>query len=324
MRCANDQLIQRSTWRVLATVHAVVLLLGLSIPAFGQQGKATAPGAAQTGRPQASDKPVENAPAASPISEAPTGASSALPSSLGRGYSLGTGDVVRMSVFQQPDMATEARVSEAGTITIPLLGPVDVSGLTPKQVETKIGSLLRSKGFVRDPQVNVSIVQFKSRQVSVLGHVNRPGRYQLEEGVYRLTDVLALAGGSSADASDSVTLVRQRDGKVITLEIDIPALFKSNGTMISPEVIGGDTIYVDRYPFFYVYGEVQRPGVYRLEKGMILMQALSVGGGLNLRASKKDIQINRRDKTGKVMTFTAQLTDPILPDDVILVNESLF
>jgi len=240
-------------------------------------------------------------------------------------YPLGTGDVIRVTVFQQPDMTTETRITESGTLTFPLLGPIEVVGLNSKELEAKIANLLKARGFVKDPQVTVTIVQFKSRQISILGHVAHPGRYPLEEGSYTLTEALALAGGLTEDAADDVLLLRQRDGKTITVSVDLPALFRSNGALIDPEVIGGDTIYVDRYPYFYVYGEVQRPGVYRLQKGMTMMQALSVGGGFTLRAAKKDIQVNRRDaKTGKVTTFMAQLNDLLLPDDVVYIKESLF
>jgi len=240
-------------------------------------------------------------------------------------YPLGTGDVIRVTVFQQPDMTTETRITESGTLTFPLLGPIEVVGLNSKELEAKIANLLKARGFVKDPQVTATIVQFKSRQISILGHVAHPGRYPLEEGSYTLTEALALAGGLTEDAADDVLLLRQRDGKTITVSVDLPALFRSNGALIDPEVIGGDTIYVDRYPYFYVYGEVQRPGVYRLQKGMTMMQALSVGGGFTLRAAKKDIQVNRRDaKTGKVTTFMAQLNDLLLPDDVVYIKESLF
>lgn len=239
-------------------------------------------------------------------------------------YLLGAGDVVRITVFQQPDMTTETRVSEAGTITFPLLGPVEVGGGTPKQAEDRIAALLRSRGIVKDPQVNVILLQFRSRQISVLGHVNRPGRYPLEDGSYYVTDAIALAGGTAPDASDVAVLVRQRDGKAVTLEVDIPSFFKPDGVRKNPEVLGGDTIFVDHFPYFYVYGEVQRPGAYKLEKNMSLMQALSVGGGLTLRGSKSGIQVNRRDKDGKIVTVTAQLNDLVLPDDVIYVKESLF
>jgi polysaccharide biosynthesis/export protein len=242
----------------------------------------------------------------------------------GRAYVLGTGDVVRVTVFQQQDMLTETRVAETGTITVPLVGPVEVGGGTAKQAEDRIAKLLKSRGFVKDPQVNVTVLQFNSQQVSVLGHVNRPGRFPLQEGTYYLTDIIALAGGVALDGADIATLIRLRAGKTITLEVDLPALFRSNGTMTNPEVVGGDSVFVDRYPYFYIYGEVQRPGVYRLEKGMTVMQALSVGGGLTLRASKKDIQLNRRDKSGKVVTAGVQLNDQLLPDDVVYVKESLF
>lgn len=242
----------------------------------------------------------------------------------GRPYVLGTGDVVRITVFQQQDMTTETRVAETGTITFPLIGPVEVGGGTAKQAEDRIARLLKSKGFVKDPQINVTVLQFNSQLVSVLGHVNRPGRFPLQEGTYYLTDALALAGGTAPDGADTATLVRQRGGKTITLEVDLPALFKSNGALVNPEVVGGDSIFVDRYPYFYVYGEVQRPGVYRLEKGMTLIQALSVGGGFTLRASKKDVQINRRDKSGKIQTRTGDLNDLLLHDDVVYVKESLF
>jgi polysaccharide export outer membrane protein len=209
-------------------------------------------------------------------------------------------------------------------LTIPLLGAVAVVGLSSKQVELRVGALLKSRGLVRDPQITVTVLQFRSKQISVLGHVNRPGRYALEEGAYNLTDILALAGGTSPDASDTVTLVRRRDDKTITLEVNIPQLFRSNGSLMSPEVIGGDTVFVDRYPFFYIYGEVQRPGVYRLENKLSVMQALSLGGGFTLRAAKGSIQINRRDPAGKLGSFIAQYGDLVLPDDVVFIKESLF
>jgi polysaccharide export outer membrane protein len=177
---------------------------------------------------------------------------------------------------------------------------------------------------MRDPQVNVSVVQFKSRQISVLGNVNRPGRYVLEEGVYRVTDALSIAGGPVAGAADVVTLLRIRNGKAEKYNIDIPTLFRTGQVSTDFEVLAGDTLYVDRAPIFYIYGEVQRPGAFRLEKDMTLVQALSVGGGLTLRGSNKGIQITRKDAQGKVTTSVAQFSDPIQPDDVIFVKESLF
>ncbi len=337
-------LFNRRLGLLLVTLGSFMVFAGASLPwssAFAQQQKGIAPDTTpQAGKPVLPNRPTGvrggfDAPAPGEATRAavdtakPADAGGPSAHRTARGgvssYPLGTGDVVRITVFQQPDMTTETRVTESGTLTFPLLGPLEVAGLNTKEVEAKIANLLRAKGFVKDPQVTATITAFKSRQVSIIGHVVRPGRYPLEEGTYTLTETIALAGGVTEDAADEVLLLRVRDGKTITVSVDLPTLFRSNGALTDPEVIGGDTIYVDRYPYFYMYGEVQRPGVYRLQKGMSLMQALSVGGGFTLRASRKDVQVNRRDaKTGKITTFVAQLNDLLLPDDVVYVKESLF
>jgi polysaccharide export outer membrane protein len=241
-----------------------------------------------------------------------------------KGYTLGVGDVVRITVFQQPDMVTEARVSEVGTIAVPLLGPVEVGSLSTKQVEMRIANQLRARGLVREPYVNVTILQFKSRQVSVLGYVNRPGRFALEEGIYRMTDVLALAGGAISGASDSVTLLRISEGKVVKFDLDLPTMFRAAASEQNVEVLPGDTVYVEKAPVFYIYGEVQRPGAYRLEKDMTVMQALSVGGGLTLRGTEKNMRLTRRGAQGKLDTMVPAMNDLVYPDDVINVRQSLF
>src|SRR5260221_7588138 len=114
-----------------------------------------------------------------------------------KGYVMGPGDVIKITVFQNPEMATETRISETGTITFPLVGTVEVGGLTTSQAEVKITGLLKSGNFVPRAQVTVIVTQFRSRQISVLGQVNRPGRFAIEEPILRLTDVLAMAGGVS-------------------------------------------------------------------------------------------------------------------------------
>jgi polysaccharide export outer membrane protein len=241
------------------------------------------------------------------------------------GYPLGVGDVVRVSVFQQPDMATETRVSEAGTITVPLLGPVPVGGITAKRAEDRIAALLKARGFVIDPQVVMTVVQFKSRQVSVLGYVARPGRYPLEEGSYYLTDILSMAGGLLADGSDNVTLMRKAEGGVTKrYDLYLPQVFRSSGTEANLKILPGDTLYVDKAPVFYIYGEVQRPGAYRLEKDMTVMQALSVGGGLTQRGTEKNMRMTRRDAQERQVTVAPAMNDLLRPDDVIFVRESLF
>jgi polysaccharide export outer membrane protein len=211
-----------------------------------------------------------------------------------------------------------------GTVTIPLLGAIPVGNVTARRVEERVAAVLKARGLVRDPQVVVTVVQFKSRQVSVLGRVTRPGRYTLEEGSYRLSDVLALAGGPTPDGADTVILVRMRNGQSERQQINVADLFRSGDFSRNPEVAPGDSIYVDRAPLFYIYGEVNRPGAFRLEEGMTVMQALSLGGGLTARGTEKNVQIRRHSANGQYETRKSSLADVLQPDDVVFVRESLF
>lgn len=241
-----------------------------------------------------------------------------------RPYLLGAGDIIRINVFQNPDMATETRVADTGEITFPLVGTVQVGGLTASQAEQKIGAALKNGGYVLRPQVNLTVVQFRSRQVSVLGYVNRPGRYPLEDQNLRLADVLSLAGGVTQFGSDTVIVTRTKGGKDERIVIDFDAAFVFNDLDKNVEILPGDTVYVSRYPQFYIYGQVNRPGQYRLERNMTLQQALAVGGGPTQRGTEKGIQIRRRDVGGKMDSLNAGPNDRIIQDDVIYVRESVF
>lgn len=240
-------------------------------------------------------------------------------------YVLGPGDVIRITVFQNPDLTLETRVSENGAISFPLIGQVPVGGLNVSEAEKKIAKLLRDGGFVLQPQVNILPLQVRGNQVSVLGQVNRPGRYPLDVANATVTDVLAMAGGIlQQGGADTLILVGTRSGKPFRQEIDLPSIFLSGKTELDLPIAGGDTIYVHRAPVFYIYGEVQRPGAYRVERDMTVMQALAQGGGLTLRGTQRGIQINRRDENGKVQQIAPEMSAPIRTDDVILVKESVF
>lgn len=235
---------------------------------------------------------------------------------------LGEGDTVRVTVFQQPDLTTEARISEGGTIVFPLIGEVEVNGLTPARAGARIAERLRNGGFLVNPQVNVTISQAYGRQVAVLGQVTRPGKYALAEAEPRLTDALALAGGITPTGNDVITVLTKR-GSPEKREIDVAAIVRGD-TAANIELQNGDTIFVERAPMFYIHGHVQRAGTYRLEPGMNVMQAVSVGGGITLRGTLRGLKIHRRTPAGQVATIDAQLTDPVRADDVIYVRESLF
>jgi polysaccharide export outer membrane protein len=236
---------------------------------------------------------------------------------------LGPGDVVRLSVYGSPDLSVETRVSESGAITFPLLGQVAVGGLSVAAAEKKIGGLLEKGGYLKKAEVNMLVTTLASQQVSVLGQVNRPGRYPVE-GRRKVLDLLAMAGGVSAEGSDLISLVRTRDGKAKRETIDIVDMVRKGELDKDVEVAGGDIIFVERAPRAYVMGEVQRPGAVRIERGMTVQQVISAGGGLTPRGSDSGLRITRRDPDGHAMTVEARSSDPVQVDDVITVRESWF
>jgi polysaccharide biosynthesis/export protein len=235
---------------------------------------------------------------------------------------LGAGDIVKITVFQNPDMTTEARISEGGTITFPLLGNVQVAGLTTAQAEQRIAEGLKKGGYVVQPQVNLFLSQLRSRQVSVLGQVSRPGKYPMEEASMKLVDLLAMAGGSTG--ADTVTIMRRNGSGYNKSEIDIPELFLKGDLSSNIEVGNGDIVYVQRAPMFYVYGEVGRPGAYKLERNMTVMQALASAGGITPRGTNRGIKVTRRREESAVQDITVRPVDVIQPDDVIYVRQSWF
>lgn len=239
-------------------------------------------------------------------------------------YVLGPGDIIRITVFQNPDLTTETRVSENGAITFPLVGNVDVGGLTVPAAESRIAEQLRSGGFVLQPQIGILPLQIRGNQVAVLGQVNRPGRYPLETFNMRLSDMLAMAGGIAATGADELVLIGVRNGKIERTEIDVPALFMKGDLSKDVIVAGGDVIYVHRAPTFYIYGEVNRPGAFRLERGMTVMQGLATGGGVTIRGTMRGLQIHRRAEDGTQQVIEPQLDQALAPNDVIFVKESLF
>lgn len=239
-------------------------------------------------------------------------------------YPLGAGDAIRVQVFQNPDLTLETRVSENGSITYPLIGAVGVGVYRSPRAEKKIADALEKGGFIRQPQVNIVLVQIRGNQVSVLGQVNRPGRFPLETANTRLSDMLANTGGATPGGDDKVIVSGERDGKPFRKVIDIPAVYLADQPQNDIVLMGGDAIYVHRAPVFYIYGEAQRPGAFRIERNMTVMQALAQGGGPTGRGSEKELRLHRRMEDGSITQITPKLTDPVFPDDVIYVSERLF
>lgn len=239
-------------------------------------------------------------------------------------YPLGAGDTIRIQVFQNPDLTLETRVSENGAITYPLIGTVELGGISVSAAEKKIAGALKQGGFVQQPQVNIALLQIRGNQIAVLGQVNRPGRFPLETLNTRVSDMLAAAGGAMPNGDDIAIVTGVRNGKTFRKEVDIPNLYLGEGQDNDIVLAGGDTIYVHRAPVFYIYGEAQRPGAYRIERGMTVMQALAQGGGPTPRGSESRLRLNRKNAAGVVEEISPNMTDVIQPNDVIYVRESIF
>lgn len=225
---------------------------------------------------------------------------------------LGVGDAVRVTVFQQPDLTTEGRVSDRGTISLPLVGEVKVGGATTTEASNRIAEAYTQGKYLKTPQVTVALTAVRSRQVSVLGMVARPGRYILEDAKPGISDVIAAAGGIAAGGNENVTVIRNGESqKVSSLAKDF-------------ELKSGDTLYVDRGPTFYIYGEVTRAGAYPVQPGLTVMQAISLSGGITPRGSERRLKMRRPGPDGQVVETDAKLQDQVKADDVIFVREALF
>lgn len=235
-------------------------------------------------------------------------------------YVLGPGDLVQVTVYQNDDLNTRSRVSDAGTINFPLLGSVRIGGLTEQRAEQTLSELLKKRNIVQSPQVTLLIEEYKSRQVAILGKVNKPGRYAIEKNSSVL-DVIAEAGGITEQGSEKILLNRKGKSRVI----DISALLVgTEGGDVDLAVRNGDVIYVPRMEVIYVFGEVQRPGEYPLRGRLSVMQALSIAGGLNDKGTQRGLVVRRRDAGNKNFSMNVKPTDVLEPNDVLVVKEGLF
>ena len=249
----------------------------------------------------------------------------ALPSSTVTNTRVGAGDVLRVTVFGQPDLSAEVGVNDQGIITLPLIGGLSVNDLTTSQIIAKISAAYLDKQYLKHPEISVEVIQLRSQMVSILGEVNQPGRYPIP-GRLTVLELLATAGGLTRDADSNITLLRRpTDNNIqdVRIPIQLGDANTADNAPLDVDLSSGDVIYVNKKKLFYIHGEVNRPGSYAMEPDMNVMRAVSLGGGLTLRASERRMSIYRITDE-HASQFGVRMTDPVQPGDVIYVKESFF
>ena len=251
---------------------------------------------------------------APPIQPTPP-AGAASPAAVGETteYVLGPEDVIEVEIVGQPDR-WRARVYTDGTVQLNLVGKLTAQGKTPRQLGDEVGELLRRGGFYANPAVNVEVVSYASRYVTVLGAVVTPSLVPINRP-YRLSEILARVGGVQASAADYL-IVRPESGA--ERRYFIQELATGDETK-DPFVTPGDKIYSPAAEVFYVSGQVNSPGTFAVKSNLTVRQAIALAGGLTVSGSEKKVQTTRDGKKVKL--------DPdakIEPGDVLVIGERLF
>jgi polysaccharide export outer membrane protein len=253
-----------------------------------------------------------------------------------RAYRVGPGDLLELKVFQVDELSQTVRVTEDGSITLPLLGRVLVEGLTQEGVVQKLTGLLQAK-YVKNPQVTIFIKEYKNQQVAVIGAVEKAGNYELV-GRKNLLQIISMAGGFSENAADEIFILREGpDGATSTVAIDLKDLLVNGNQKLNVPIEPNDVINVpvDREIRVFVMGRVNKPGAVRakLSEGVTLLQAIADAGGLAEGAKESAILITRKDKAGKEQKLRVNLKDIIkgkkkdvvlMEGDVVYVPESFW
>jgi polysaccharide biosynthesis/export protein len=248
---------------------------------------------------------------------------------------LGPGDVLRVSVYDNPDLSQEVTIGPDGAFSYPLIGRVQAAGLPVRQLESLLTKRF-ADGYLVSPQVGVTVTQHKSQQVYVMGAVSKPGPYALQRQT-TLVEALSTAGGPTPDAGFEVILTHAADqqappsgtAKVSAAANGQPAMrvsleqLMAGGVSQRITVQDGDVVYVPVAAFVYVTGEIQRPGRYRLEKDTTIQKAVTLAGGFTKFAATKSMTVQRM-VDGKRLDFQASPNDILQAEDVVVVRPSLF
>jgi polysaccharide biosynthesis/export protein len=243
---------------------------------------------------------------------------------------IGAGDLLEMSVFDTPELSGKLRVSNAGDISLPLVGSVHVDGMKAVEAQTLIRQKYIDGNFLKDPQVSLFIAEYATQGVSIVGEVKSPGIYPAF-GSHHLLDYLSVAQGLTPLAGTTIVITHAGHP-------DQPQSVKMTAgaapmPLNNPEVLPGDTIFVERTGLIYVVGDVVRPGGFPMDHDgqLTIMQAVALAMGVNYTASKGSVRLIRTTPEGRQeipvnlkKIFAAKDTDLLMQDnDILFVPSSM-
>lgn len=252
-------------------------------------------------------------------------------------YKIGARDLLEISVFELPELNQTVRVSEDGSISIPLLGRLDIEGLTKDDLEKKLASLLEEK-YLKKARVTIFIREYQSKRAAIIGAVTTPGIYELI-GRMTVLQLISKAGGLTDRASNEMFVLREASNGVrARIAIDLDDLIYNGNQKLDIPLQANDTVNIpiDQMINIFVFGEVRNPGALqvKMSKKTTLLQAIAQAGGPTEGAARSRITIKRKDKkTGKEIKIKVNMKDIIngkRPDielregDVVFVPESIF
>ncbi|OYQ28760.1 hypothetical protein CHU93_08680 [Sandarakinorhabdus cyanobacteriorum] len=232
------------------------------------------------------------------------------------GYQLGPDDSVQVVVYGQSEFNVTTRVKADGTIVMPLIGTVKAQGETNITLARLITDKLVAGGFLKQPLVNVEIGAYVSRTVNVAGNVTSPGIFPLDRP-YHVLEILLKAGWVRADGANFVYLRRAGQPEQ---RLEIEQLVRTSGASTEPALAPGDTLFVPPAETFFIYGQINAPGMKNILPGMTIRQAIALAGGVT--ASGKADKVGLVRGSGK--EIDADPSQKVQNGDVIVIKERLF
>jgi polysaccharide export outer membrane protein len=245
-----------------------------------------------------------------------------LPAARAADYILGPGDVIKITVYDNDDLLTVARVSDDGYILMPLLGQVKVEGQSVNQAASHIGGLL-ADGYLVNPQVNIFVQEFRSKKAIVLGLVNKPGLIEMS-GPVTLLELISQAGGLAEDYGETATIKRQGSTSNEVILVDLKKLVEGGDLSQNIAIQDGDTVYVGKAGMCYVTGEVKTPNAYKCSDNITVLKMITLAGGFTGKAAKSNVRVVRKVNGDDILFEKVEMDMVLQPDDVIIVPESFF